>query len=72
MPALPYLIDVVQKARLQTPNLRKNQIKKTAKTAHWLFGRPFFRWILWFCLPNGRKWRKGTENLPKSSVAAPD
>jgi hypothetical protein len=30
------------------------------------------RWILWYCPPNGRKWRKGIENLPKSSVAAPD
>lgn len=31
-----------------------------------------FRWILWHCPPNGRKWRKGIENLPKSPVAAPD
>jgi hypothetical protein len=30
------------------------------------------RWILWWCPPNGRKWRKGIENLPKSSFAAPD
>jgi hypothetical protein len=30
------------------------------------------RWILWYCPPNGRKWRKGIENLPKSPVATPD
>jgi hypothetical protein len=23
------------------------------------------RWILLYCPPSGRKWRRGTENLPK-------
>jgi hypothetical protein len=31
------LIEVVQRPRLQTPGLQKNQIKKTAKTTHWRF-----------------------------------
>jgi len=35
------LVNVVQRAGLQTSNLRKNQTKKTAETAHWRFGRPF-------------------------------
>ena len=34
-------VDVVQRAGLQTRNLQKNQIKKTAETKEWRFGRPF-------------------------------
>jgi len=30
------------------------------------------RWILCYCPPKRRKWRKGIKNLAKSSVAAPD
>jgi hypothetical protein len=35
------VLDVVQRAGLQTGNLQNNQIKKTGETAHWQFGRPF-------------------------------
>jgi hypothetical protein len=34
-------VDVVQRVRLQTGDLQKNQIKKTAKTTHCRFRRPF-------------------------------
>jgi hypothetical protein len=30
------------------------------------------RWVLWYCPPNGRKWREGLRNLPTPSPAESD
>ena len=43
----------------------RNDKQAVAKAKELIPNVSDLRWVLWYCPPHGRKWRKGIENDPK-------